>query len=272
MYWQHSVSADWMKARRSVLTASEIASCVSQLKRRTKAQQAGEVIFPAFASLWLEKQSNSEPDLSSFKAAARGHVAEPYAVSDFNRATELHMFHWDDVIIKANNIGWSPDATNVSQDYPGAELLSVTEKSGTRLISPDGRFSIMGPTEMLEVKSYEPKAHMKRMLTDKMKLDERWQVAVAMWVVPSLQRGYLEFYSLETEYTFAHKYEREELEEELRLITEVDWMWTKNVELINEQFDINELDCLPWIQRTWSEKQINDDHLATLQTADLLKV
>ena len=272
MYWHHSVSPEWMQSRRSVLTASEIASCVSQLKRMTKAQEAGDQVFPAFASLWLEKQANTDPELDSFKAAARGHITEPYAVSDFNRNFEMNMFHWDDIVIKANNIGWSPDATNVSQDYPGSELLSVTEKSGTRLISPDGRFSIMGPSQMLEVKSYEPKAHMKRMLTDKMKLDERWQVAVAMWVVPSIVEGYIEFYSLETDYSFVHKYDRKELEEELKLITKVDELWSKNIKLIEEQFDLNDPSNNQWLTRFWTEKQINDEHLATLQTTELLRV
>lgn len=264
MHWEHRVDPEWMKARRKFLTASEIVSCLPSWRRATKAQKAGEEIFPAFFSLMMQKVSDAELDIDSFGAMARGHIAEPYAINDYNsNVPDDPMFHWDDVVIASANIGWSPDGLNISQDYPGPMLYSTTDKSGTRLLSPDAKYSAMAPTRCIEVKSYEPKAHAKRMVTPKEKLDERWQIATGMWVVPSIVEGVVLFYSLETDFSFPVYYSRDELEEEIVTISGLNALWEKNKELFRERTEQQ-------FARSWSEAEINADHISALQNVDLI--
>ena len=100
MDWRHEVSPQWLQARKDVITATELASCISAYNRANEKQKAGDVLFPAFAQLWAEKQSIKEPDAWSKGPAARGHIAEPYAIDDWNENyPDEYFYHWDDTII-----------------------------------------------------------------------------------------------------------------------------------------------------------------------------
>lgn len=193
--WTHDVSAAWLEARKSVLTATEIKSLWPEYKKLQKKPLDPGDIPPGFAGVWAEKNSDSELDTSSPSfAAARGHVMEPYAVESWNAQTAAgpSMFHWDDCVIMRNGVGFSPDAMNT----PQYKLVP------SMMVRPDGMQLMIGgkdeqysPTEIMEIKSYEPKAHMKALLVkDKMKRDELMQVAVAFYVLPKLQYAYLVFF------------------------------------------------------------------------------
>lgn len=251
MDWWHDTSRQWMEARRDVITASEIKSCLSAYNRATKEQKAGEVILPAFASLWMEKRSERHPDTGSRGAAARGHILEPYAVSDHNDNLpeldkRLFMYHWDDAIIKNGGCGWSPDGLSVPQEIPGPSVRVGRD----HLAVGSREFEYPLPTAFIEVKSYEASNHAKKFLTRKDKLDERWQMAVAFHVLPSLQTGVLLFYSIDTPYSFEQVYKRDELSEEIEQVAAMVELWNINSAKLEQM--------QPLFIRSWSEEEVHD--------------
>lgn len=251
MDWWHETSIGWMLERRNVLTASEIKSLIPAWKKATKAQKAGEVILPAFASLWLEKQSHKPLETFSRGVMARGHILEPYAISDWNDNLpqykgSMFMYHWDDVIIVNGGIGWSPDGMSIPQESPGPKITIDNNK----FVSNGIEFQACLPHSFIEVKSYEASNHMKKILSDKMSLDERWQMAVAFYTVPSLKEGVLLFYSIDTDYTRAFTYTREELKDEIELIESMVLAWTSNCAMLK---------ALPIeFNRSWTEVEVHD--------------
>ena len=265
MDWWHESSPGWMLARRDVITASEIRSCLSAYNRATEDQKAGRVLLPAFAALWLEKQAEKAPDTWSQGAAARGHIAEPFAVADYNSNHEARewdlppMYHWDDVIIKSGGCGWSPDGCTIPMESYEPELLV----SGGKLVTKAGReWQASLPTGFIEIKSYEPERHMKCMLTPKEKLDERWQMAVAFHVVPALETGVILFYSVNTDYSFEVVFERGDLKAEIDQVGKMVDLWNTNVANL-EQMPIR-------FDRIWSEQDIHDQWIETSSTVLLL--
>lgn len=235
MDWKHESSLSWMLARRDVITASELRSCLSAYNKATKDQKAGNVLLPAFAALWLEKQAVKVPDTYSRGSAARGHILEPYAISDYNDNIQRLgidapiMHHWDDAIVKRGGVGWSPDGMDIPQEVISASV--TIDESGTFQVG-DRKFSAGAPKEFIEVKSYEPTNHMKRFLTPKEKLDERWQMAVAFHVVDTMDKGIILFYSIETDFTFQRTYMRDELSEEIEQIGNMVDLWNANVAIL----------------------------------------
>ena len=226
MEWRHEVSIDWLKARRDVVTATELVGLKSGFTKLTKAQSAGTKVAPAFAALWGQKHSNMEPDPVSYGAAARGHFMESYAVEDYVRATGKEFYHWDDCIICNNGLGFSPDAMDIIQKYPDVKL----EVKRGSLESADGkREQVVMPKSILEIKSYGIDNHMKNMVVDKMSLKERYQIAVAMMVLPTIEEGTLVQYCpmLEEFSMFARTYTREELEDEINELSEILDVWNK---------------------------------------------
>ena len=232
MHWEHKVDPRWMEARRSVITASEICSCRSAFQKANEKQKSGSVVLPAFASLWLSKQSERAPELESFGAAARGHVLEPYAVDDWNSSIGMSddrfMHHWDDCIIKKGSLGWSPDALSIPQETGEASLFYHDKQLKEWDHGKWGK-AFSGPTKFLEIKSYEASHHMKCMLTEPSKLDERWQMAVGFTAVPTLEEGYLLFYSIDTDLSFHVSYSRQSLKKEIEIVKEMVDLWDMNI-------------------------------------------
>lgn len=249
----------WMEERRSVLTATELASCVAAWKRITMAQKKGEDPFVPFVQLWAKKRSTSEQDTWSKGPAARGHILEPYAIDDWNRHSGDETFwHWDDTIIKSNGLGWSPDGLDVPQET----ARPCVRRIGDRLCDDDHRFEHRLPKSLIEIKSYEANKHAKCMMTDKAKLDERWQVACGMWVLPSIEHAVLLFYSIDTDLSFHVDYTRDELEAELEQIDDMVDLWNRQCATL--------VDMPKRFERTHTEEEVYEKYIE--EQTDILKI
>lgn len=179
--WQHQVSAEWLLARKDVLTATEVKALVPEMKRIEKKPLKPGEISPGFAALWADKNTPSNIDTDSpSSVAARGHVMEPYAVESYNRLSENQFYHWDDCIIKSiTGLGFSPDAMDIPQPLDAVALEEYDVK--------DARM-------IMEIKSYNPQHHMKCILKPHSEHDEIWQIACAFYVLPNLEEAELVFY------------------------------------------------------------------------------
>lgn len=250
MDWKHEVSVDWLKARRDVVTATELVGLKSGFTKLTKAQKAGTKVAPAFAALWGQKHSTVDPDPASFGAAARGHFMESYAINDYSLQKKEKFYHWDDCIICNNGLGFSPDAMDIVQAHPDVRF---DVKKGS-LVSVNGKraYTTM-PKSILEVKSYGIENHMKNMVAGKKQLKERYQIAAAMMVIPTLEEGTLVQYCpmLESFSMFTRTYTRAELEDEIEELSEILDVWNKTC----RWFDSNESE----METTYSEESIKQD-------------
>lgn len=178
--WHHEVSADWLKARKKYLMASDIVALLPAYKRARKAKWTPGNVVPEFAALYAEKRSDLALKTETWDAAARGHFIEPYAVEELNRIVNVEYSHWDDVLIHRGFLGFSPDALDWRQDYFVADLDADDLKDKV--------------THVAEIKCYEPKKHMKSVLMESVDLPELFQLAVAFMVLPELRVGNLFFY------------------------------------------------------------------------------
>lgn len=228
MKWVYWSNPKWMIARNGFLCASEIAPLAKSLSRSKPAT------LRSMGKLKARKAADVSPDPWSYSDAAKGHVCEEYAVKNFNKYSGPSMFHWndmyhwDDVIVTNGNIGWSPDALDISMD-------SMSNAYGDDMvcISSDA-LAEFSARECLEIKSYGPEHYYEcSRIEDKTKLDERWQIATAMYVCPCIKTGYLMYFSPEIHEATTFMFSREELAEELDTIAELDKMW--------ESVDITEL-------------------------------
>lgn len=257
MDWQHEVSVDWLKARQDVVTATELIGLMSGRTKWTKAQKAGTEVVPAFAALWGQKHSIMDPDPRSYGPAARGHILEPYAVADYVALTGNKYYHWDDCIICNNGLGFSPDAMTLPQgEFPGVRFDVEKGKLVGRFMK--GTKKMPMPESILEVKSYGIENHMKNMVTKKESLKERYQIAVAMMVLPGLKSGVLVQYcpQLSEWSMFERVYTREDLEKEIEELSEVLDMWNKTC----RWFDSHTSE----LEATWSEKDIIEEYISNL--------
>lgn len=246
--WKHSVSEVWLLARQPYLTASEILGLIPEYKKIKK----GKVeLFrsPVFARLYGEKQS-LDVDPESRGSAARGHVLEPYAIEEANRIIGEQRFHWwDDRIITAKPLGFSPDALNVPP-MKGTRILS----DNCKLIAASEESP--GPASMLEVKCYLAGKHYQCKLAasyGKM-LDERWQVACGMAVCPSISEGWLMFYAPQCRDAFMQRYSRIDLVEEIEIVREIAEIWSSFEE---------HMDSLPSQPPAMTEDQIYREYMMT---------
>ena len=178
--WYHEVSEDWLRQRQNVLTATDVVRLYPEYKRYLKSDPG--TVMPGFAALWAEKMSDVELDTSSVGEAARGHVFEPWAVDAWNKQVSHKMYHWDDVIICNDGVGFSPDAMDV--EYHGSSARM--DVNGMTMIGTDGVMQDC-PGAVLEIKSYAPHHHMKCCMKPKLEQDELLQVAVPFVVFPHLE-------------------------------------------------------------------------------------
>lgn len=214
--WNHTTNREWLQARRQCITATELAGFVSSFKRSKPATRI------KMAGLWAEKMSVLPPDPSSPSSeAARGHCLEPFAIEDLNREAGSNYYHWDDcIIIGERGVGFSPDAMDIPQALDSVMLCVKDNK----LTDCDGNVLDM-PCSIVEVKSYGVKNHVATSLSAKEKCDERWQIAVAMMILPSIEFGYLELYCPPINEIVVKKYSRDDLKEEIDTLQSVLDFW-----------------------------------------------
>lgn len=207
MRYEHNVSLSWLRARQRVITASDVRKMLPDLKRLESGKLRLEQCR-SFAKV-LGVKTNRFPDVDApSSAAARGHFLESYAVTQWNTANaDEVMWHWDDFLLtSASGLGFSPDA------------LDVPQPAGTeRMVATDGSFDGVMPTRLLEVKCYEDGAHWQRKLDQVagVEHEERWQVAVAMCVCPSIKSGTVMWYAPQCDDWFSKTYVRADLAEEM---------------------------------------------------------
>lgn len=223
--WMHEVSAEWLKARQTVLTATDVAGLLPEYKRYLKAGSP-DVPTPGFSAIWCQKHSDVYLDISSpSNAAARGHVMEPYAIDDWNKQAVPTFYHWDDCIICNGMFGFSPDGMQVPQLTNDVRLE----------VTADGKFMVAAsqmhydtPTEIIEVKSYDPAQHMKAVVEDKMDHKELMQLAMAFVVLPKLETARILWYCPGAPISmFTEKYTRDDLNDQIRWILEIAEVYQK---------------------------------------------
>lgn len=214
MEWKHSVSLDWMKARQKYLTASEVKNLIPFTKTGRSRKIEQEDYLKVYANKLKEL---TEADCLSFGAAARGHILEPYAIKMFNEAVGAKFFHWDDAIIhdSINSIlAFSPDGLNIPQPNSKIDFGDVFLNS------------TMTFDEMIEVKCYSAERHLIAKYIDKMNLEERWQIAHAFTTSSYLKQAYLVFFNPSMkDYLIWHRYTRDDLKEEIKVIVNVERNW-----------------------------------------------
>lgn len=227
--WTHEVSAAWLEARRSVLTATEIAGLMPEYRKYLKRQDP-DTLMPGFAALWAAKHSDTELDVSSpSPAAARGHILEPWAVKSWNEQASPIYYHWDDCVICNGIFGFSPDAMDIMQLYPDAKLMVSSD--GKFLKNVDDRYCST-PHSILEIKSYEVPRHMKSVIMNRMDHDELMQLAMAFVVLPELEEAKILWFCPGAPISMhSESYTRDDLHDQISLITEVADVYEKQAEL-----------------------------------------
>lgn len=248
--WHHDVSAEWLEARKSVLTATDIAGLVPEYKRYLKRGDP-DAISPGFAALWCTKNSDIMPDTASTDAAARGHIMEPYAVRAWNAQASPTFYHWDDCIVtRCGLLGFSPDAMTVMQDtvYPRMEALANGIMSHDMHVIPE-------PAEVMEVKCYSPDQHMKSIIEGRMEHKELMQLAMAFAVLPNLQKARILWYCPGAPIPMFHEeYVPDDLHDQTRLIVEIAEVYMKQAALC---------EALPHdMEPVFTEQQIWLEHVA----------
>lgn len=256
--WTHEVSVEWLKARQSVLTATEVAGLLPEWKRWLKKGSDPETLMPGAAALWAAKHSTGEPDVNSpSPAAARGHIMEPWAVDSWNAQVVKRFWHWDDCIICRSDfaipVGFSPDAMDIAQVYPDSRL-EVTADG--KFIVNSGMMSCDAPTEVMEIKSYEIPRHMKSVLMEKMEHEELMQLAMAFVVFPDLVRARLVWFCPDAPISMhAETYTSDDLHDQIRWIMEI-------LEWYQGQRELCEKLPKPWLKAQCTEEEVWNSFVA----------
>lgn len=214
--WKHKTDLGWMMARQECLTATDI----KDLLPVTKTGRKRTVTEDAYIGVLAHKLCVlTEDDCMSYGLAARGHILEPYAVDLYNTLAmgkEDKLHHWDDATIVRKpfvkySLGFSPDALDIPQPpNVGGYMLSVDNVK-----------------HIGEVKSYSSSKHLICANTPKEDLEERWQVATAMAVCPSIEQADLLFYnpSMPKDMLYVVEYSRSDLAGEIDTVLEVEDNW-----------------------------------------------
>jgi len=209
--WYHEVSAEWLKARQDVLTATDVANLLPEYKRYLKAGSP-DTPTPGFSALWCKKHSDVYLDTSSSDAAARGHIMEPYAIEELNKHSNVKFYHWDDCIITNNIFGFSPDGMTVDQLTKEVKIDS----------------SRVSPWQILEVKSYSPEQHMKSLCEERMDHKELMQLAMSFVVLDSLEIANILWFCPGAPIPmFTEAYTRDDLHDQIRWILEIAEVYLK---------------------------------------------
>ncbi len=216
MKWEHKCSLDWLRERQQYLTASEIKALLPVTKtgrpRKVTDMDRLKILSGKMREL-------TEEDCMSYGAAARGHLLEPYAVKEANRAIRAavasaggkaeEFYWWDDILVSnpRRSIAFSPDALNVPMTA-----------------------NIEAPTALMEVKSYHaPDHYMATAYTDPLEREERWQIATPMALLDQIDHAYLVLFNPSMknpkDRLYLSLYDRKDLSEEIDMILEVEEEW-----------------------------------------------
>lgn len=219
MKWEHHASKTWMEARQQDLTFSDVKSLIPVTATGRPRKITDEDYMKVYGSAF---EIIDDDSCTSYGAAARGHIMEPYAVELFNKTLHPpfnHMFHWDDMVLwSSTNLGgaiaFSPDGLDVPMSEIDEEDLQECYANVSDLRT--------APTRMLEIKSYDTGKHLICAHTPKEKLQERWQVAYGMLVCSTIEEGYVMFFDPRCAdgSGFVHHYYRYELKEEIDILKE----------------------------------------------------
>lgn len=248
--WHYEADAEWMRARNRFLTATDVVSLLPELKRVRKSglkkSDDGEYSL-ACVGIWAEKNSSADIEVCApSNDAARGHVLEPYAVEEFCKLTNRSLYHWDDMLISndGNGLAFSPDALDIPQPIFGCgELPASTFTDET------------APRSVLEIKSYSAKHHTQMLFESDGEHKERYQLAVAMCVVPEIIKAALMFYNPNAANPIiASVYTREDLEQEIVDVREIAEMWRITKETISKKKN--------WLPCIYNEDDIYETHVA----------
>lgn len=214
MQWVHRADLDWLADRQRFLCASDVKSLIPL----TKTGRPRKVGYSDYLQVLASKLVRlTGDDCVSTGRMARGHLLEPYAVESFNAlGADSHLFHWDDKVLSSKGsgfLGFSPDALDVPMDDEDAVSNA----------------KVLG-----EVKSYDASRHLVTAQTPVGELEERWQIATAMAVSPSIERAYLILYNPDIRITemqlCAVKIDRSDLESEIETVLEVERQWNAFIE------------------------------------------
>jgi hypothetical protein len=212
MRWEHRCSLDWLRERQAYITASDIKSLLPITKTGRK-REVGELEYLKVMSGKMVELT--EEDCLSTGAAARGHLLEPYAVealdsmlSDAYGEKAEHFHHWDDRLISVDGrrLAFSPDAMDIPMDDPDP---------------------VHDVGAIAEIKSYGADRHIVTAYTPKDQIEERWQIASAMALLPNIDHAYLVLFNPKMEHRklFAIRYGRAELEDEIAMVLDVERKW-----------------------------------------------
>ena len=210
MNWVHKCDLGWLKERQRYLTASDIKNLLPVTKTGRKRTVGEEEYLKVMASKMV---TLTEEDCLSFGAAARGHVLEPYAIDSLNATLQTNKIHdyffwWDDKLITQPGrlLAFSPDGMNVDMNDEDA-----ADKT----------------TAIAEVKSYTAEKHLVTAYTPKDRIEERWQIASAMALLPNIERAYLELYNPSMKYrrSYVIRFDRDELMDEIDTVLEIERNW-----------------------------------------------
>ena len=243
--WQHAVAVEWLKERKKYLTATDIADIMPSALKWKAGQPVGYLPNAVITKLTEKLYGEITDDqIYSSGAAARGHLLEPFAVDEFNYASASmtssmsvnKFYHWDDMLIYniSSGLSFSPDALTADPYIHCLMNVHALEHNSPIVFS----------TAALEIKCYSSGAHMQALWTPKMKHKERYQLAVAMEVMPSICYGVLVFFNPKLEkhglhckiYTPAELVkEREDIRHTVKYWHEAVKAWKKHIELIPRQ-------------------------------------
>lgn len=207
MNWVHKCSLDWLKGRQHHLTASDVRSLVPVTKAGRERKVTDDERLKVLASKLVEL---TEDDCMSYGVMARGHIMEPYALMLLKNEVNHDVYWWDDT------------------------LISKSDVEGSLAFSPDGLDVPMGgnPCDarvIYEVKSYTPERHLSTAFTPKGLIEERWQIATAMAVLPGLTDAWLVLFcpKLTSNRMYAIHWKRDELACEIASIHKAEDEWLK---------------------------------------------
>lgn len=209
MDWYHRVDPVWLAARKDHLCASDITKLLpTTATGRKRKDMTGE-----YFAVWANKQcAIRDEDIVSRGVMARGHILERYAVDEINRQNILtrfaeRLYHWDDMLVHRGIVSCSPDALDVPQDMEGVIAQGGDIEART----------------VVEIKAYNAETHYRAgTLIDADKLPERWQLATALYSMPSIEHGVLVFYNPSAQHPiFIRPYHRSDLTEELETIERI---------------------------------------------------
>ena len=217
MEWIHKCSLEWLQKRQKYLTASD----VRKLIPLTATGRSRKVDEETYLKVYANKLTMlTKDDCISYGAAARGHLLEPFAVEALNQILDkklltMKFYHWDDEIIsvEGRSLAFSPDAMTHQDDASYADGLA-------------------------EIKCYSDEKHLATACRNKRFIEERWQIACAMAVLDNIDYAFLVLFNprmTELARTFAIRYSRHDLQDEIDMILKIEDDWNRFVERIRHR-------------------------------------